>query len=89
MKRNYKNYELSSSTSLEEQETIINRIRSEGNKLRIYTSDTRVMRQILKHFFSNVSVEHFGQDKKLVAIECIISIEQFLRYRLLPTFKSN
>lgn len=68
----------------EEQETVISRLRDEDNLLRIYSSDSRVIRRILIMGLADTRIRVSTDTKKVAAIECTLDIKEFLKTAFLP-----
>lgn len=75
----------------EEQETIINRSRVEGNILFIYTSDRKVLNRINKssELRKHIKKHYFDKEKCLVAISLEVGIRDFKKSVFFPYFSGD
>jgi len=84
-------YEIASPT-LDEQETIINRVRSDGDMVNVYSSDTRVVKRILRLYPNCKKIIHalpYGEvkniEKRVIwAVEIDIPVTEIRRGIFLP-----
>jgi len=74
---------------VEEQETIINRMRSDENLIHIYSTDRRVIPRILNLRLANTVLKRSADNKKLTAIECTLEIKDWLKGVFLPMYKGK
>lgn len=79
------------SISTAEQETIINRLRSDKNKILVYSSDRRVINRIIfdSTLKGYIKKQHFDKEKRLVAISLEADLRIFRRGLFLPLWRGG
>lgn len=78
-----------STTTKQEQEVIISRVRADHNKINIYSSDVRCNRRILKYYQNYIIQTYQNKDKEIVAFSIQIPVTLFKKTDFLPRFRGG